>query len=729
MTGFKTHRAPFAARAAIAALLVGALPHSAFAEPAAAERARDARPPKVVLISLDGAMPGMIRRLLDEGVLPADGGIGSLVRRGVFAERNETANPSLTAVSHIAIATGSTAVNNDIPANSFHPVAGPISASLSGFAAPIGGYHLDPVGPSATPTAEPLWVKLRKAGKKVVAATWPGADGATVFVNGAVAQQPDPTRVVDYTVPFGAFGGLGAMGYSLTAADFAPDREVAMAIRASGHPSYSQVRVTKAPFETFTCASAAPSTCSTAPTFDVSYRMRVAVTDTTDDGVVNYDTLVFFDANAGVTGGEPQLPSTGPAYAKVGGRSAPFFLEGSGAKVGTGYFAVSIAPDLSAVKFIRYSAYYIPRNAPVLADVDDVNENVGFWAPQPDFRIPERLSPGLDAFTDLELEDAYKDLARTFVAYQGKLAKRAIRKNPGADLVMVYFEEPDGATHQYLLTDPRQATNPRDPNTIGDGQDPAKVRRYAGYVADAYRQADKAVGEILELTGPETSVFLVSDHGFAPFHTTVSLTNLLRNEGIDTSQLAIRTSGPTANIYVNLSGREAGGTVSPSAYAALVDKVASVLRRARDPNDRFNYSLENRRLFSNVKVRPQDCPQGPGFCNDRFIGQDFGDVFAQLDLGYNFDGFQSPPVARLGDPSPADAATVVLSAPNFYGAHGHEAVKPEMAATFIAAGPAIKEGASVETVRNIDVAPTIERILGVAPAETVDGRALIKIFD
>jgi hypothetical protein len=36
--------------------------------------------------------------------------------------------------------------------------------------------------------------------------------------------------------------------------------------------------------------------------------------------------------------------------------------------------------------------------------VDDINERVGFWAPQPDFRIPERLSPGFDAFPDEELE-------------------------------------------------------------------------------------------------------------------------------------------------------------------------------------------------------------------------------------------------------------------------------------------------------------------------------------
>src|SRR4249920_1785821 len=77
------------------------------------------RSPKVVLISLDGAKPDLIRKYLDEGILSKDGGLAKL-SRGVVARQNVTATPSLTAVSHIAIATGSTAVHNDIPSNTFH---------------------------------------------------------------------------------------------------------------------------------------------------------------------------------------------------------------------------------------------------------------------------------------------------------------------------------------------------------------------------------------------------------------------------------------------------------------------------------------------------------------------------------------------------------------------------------------------------------------------------------
>lgn len=715
------------ASAAMAGCLSGFGASPALADGEAASAERPAKPPKIVLISLDGAKPDFIRRYVASGVLPSDSGLGRLMREGVTAEQNITANPSLTAVSHIAIATGSTAVNNDIPSNTFHPVGGPLSATLSGFAAPIGGYELSPVGPSAAPTAEPLWVRLRNAGKTVVAATWPGADGATIAVNGATVQNPVPTRVVDYTVPFGAFGGLSTVGFSLTATDFAVDPGVAAQVRAAGKNSFSPVRATAKPVESFSCSTAATATCSSAAPLGVSYQIRVAALDTTDDRVVNYDTLVFFDVATGVVADRQKAPRTGSAFAKRGGESALFYLEGSGAKVGTAFFVAGLAPDLSTVRFIRYSSYYIPRNAPVIAAVDDINDNVGFWAPQPDFRIPERLSAGLAAFSDAELESAYQDQVTTFVRYQGRVARRAIVKNPGADLVMLYFEEPDGSEHQFLLTDPRQATDSRDPSTIGAGQDRAKVARYARYVEAAYQRADEAVADVLDLTGPETTVFVVSDHGFAPFHTTVNLTNLLKNAGIDTSQFAIRTSGPAANVYVNLKGREAGGTVEPNAYRGLVLRVAIALTLAQDPNRKFNGSLKQDRLFGNIAVRPLLCRKGVGLCTSDTIGQDFGDVFAQLDLGYNFDGAQTPLVARSGDPA-ANPATTVLSTPNFYGAHGHEARLPEMSATFIAAGPGIRRNGRVRRVQNIDVAPTIERLLGVKPAQTVDGDPLREIF-
>ncbi len=643
-----------------------------------------------------------------------------------MALQNVTASPSLTAVSHIEIATGSTAVHNDIPSNTFEAIVGPITSSLSGFAAPIGGYRESPLGPSPRPTALPLWVQLRQQGKKAITATWPGGDGADISINNTVVQPAQPTRVTDYTVPFGAFGGIGAQGFSLSRGDFAPDPGIVAALQGAGHFSFSPVLVTSAPIETFSCSAAPTSTCTSAASLDVKYAIRVAALDTTNDNKVNYDTLVFFDATNGITAGPFHAPSTGPAYAKFGGENAPFFFEGSGAKVGAAYFVSALAPDLSVVRFARYGANFIPRNAPVLADVDDINNNVGFWRPQADFRIPERLSPGFTNFPDVEIEAMFEDMVKTFVRYQANIGERAIRNHPDADLVMIYIEQPDGSEHQFLLTDRRQGTSPTNPNSIGANQDPAKVARYASYIRFAYQTADKAVKQIMDAAGDDSNVIVVSDHGFAPFHTSVNLTNILRNAGIDTSKVAIRTSGPAANIYVNLQQRESGGTVDPATYKTLVSQITNAVTNAADPNPRFNFSLKGKRIFTVVETRPLQCNAGTGLCTSKTIGQDFGDVFALMAPGYNFDGIQNPGVARLGDAS-FDAATTELSMPNFYGAHGHDPELPEMSATFIAAGPRIREEATIRHMRNLDVAPTIMQMLGVRPHQ-VDGRVLNEIL-
>jgi predicted AlkP superfamily pyrophosphatase or phosphodiesterase len=710
--------------------------------------------PKVVLISLDSANPAVVEQYLTNGVINPRTGLGILKSRGSRALQNDTIFPSLTAAAHIGIATGSTAIHNDIPANGFKLLVSPTSSTVSGFGAPIGGYQISPLGPTSSPTAVPLWVTLRNAGKSVVTATWPGGDGVDVtapgVTNSPVIQANTPTRTVNYTVPFGAFGGIGARAFSLSATNFGPaSPTVTSQLAAAGRVSYSPVQQTTAPIETVFCSPTTTGNCGTtnAQGRTLQYDILVAALDTTNDNTVNYDTLVFFDQTRGIQPGPFALPATGPAYVRVGGRNGQFFFEGSGNRIGTAFYITTLTPNLSAVRFIRYSANFIPRNTPVLADVDDINSNVGFWAPQPDFRIPQR-DPGFTgnaAFSDLELETAYSDLVSTFVDYQTRVCLRGIQRVPNADLVMCYIEQPDGAGHQYTLTDPRQATNPADPTSIGTpgtpagatGQDQAKVNRYNTYRQFSYQIANNSVQAIIKAVGrdsvgtPKSNILVVSDHGMSPFHTSVSINNILTNAGISTAQANLRvvTSGPAANIYINLAGREQGGTVSTDDYQARVAQIAAALSAAVDTNPFYinpaNPQPGSKPIFKTVIARPTTCAN-VGFCPDPNLGQDYGDVFAVMDLGYNFDGFQAS-VGRLGDAAPPAGQSRFLSVPTFYGAHGFDSTLPEMSAVLYAAGPNIRQGVALDRVGNIDIAPTILQILGVSPAPTVDGTALTGI--
>ncbi len=677
---------------------------------------------KVILISLDGATPRLVDQYIASGAIKANEGLGLLRSQGVSAS-NVTITPSLTAPGHVAIATGSTAANNDIDANSFHLVNSPFNQNISGFAAPIGGYSPsidgNPASESANTTSEPLWIRLRNAGLKVVTATFPGGDGADIRVDpsdpNSQLLQSAAKRTLDYTVPFGAFGGTTAKGYSLTGTNFtAAATTLVDQLTAAGKKSFSTVRV--ASLDTI---AATTTTGGGRP-----YNLQVAALDTTNDGVTNYDTLAFFDANQGIPVGPFTLPSTGPAYIKFGDGSQPFFLEGSTNKVGGRFYATALAPDLSKVDVARSSFNYIPRNSPVVSNVDDINNNVGFWDAQADFRIPEKLSAGFGSFSDQELETIYGDQVRTFVDYQTRVGLRAIAANPDADLVMIYIEQPDGSEHQFLITDSRQATDPTNPNSIGAGQDQAKITRYQAYTQTAYLAANNAVQRVINATGtdssgkPKNDIIVVSDHGFAPFHTAVNMTNLLASKGFDTTKVRAITSGPATNIYINLQGREPNGTVSRSEYLTLKQQISDFLASYQDTNSNYDGGSPAS-VFDKIYTRPVNASDSNfGLETADFIGQDAGDVFALLKTGYNFDGTQSPVVVRKGDTT---STTPVFSVPNFYGAHGYDPNIPDMSAIFFAAGPDVNKASNFSSVRNIDVAPTIENILGVKPAPTVNG--------
>jgi predicted AlkP superfamily pyrophosphatase or phosphodiesterase len=677
-------------------------------------------PQRAVVISIDGASPRFVDQYLASGDLPQNQGLGLLKRKGLHAKQVVTTSPSLTAVAHIAIATGSSAAQNDVVANTFHLHASPFASNISGFGAPIGGYELLGPGPAEEPTATPLWVPLLAAGKTVVAATFPGADGATVTVPGAPAPAPvlqgSALRTVSYTIPFGAFGGQGAFGFHLTAASFrdaAP--ELVTALQASSPaPFYGTVKL--ADLETITVNG-------------IVFAIDVAALDTTNDGVPNYDTLAFFDETNGVTPGPFALPRTGPAYVKASKeRSEPFYFEGTPNRVGAAFYVSHFDPDLGSVRIARYSANFIPRNTPVIANVDDMNTSVGFWAPQPDFRIPERLSPGFNVFTDAELEAIYEDQVETFIDYQTRMATHAIEANPNADLVMLYFEQPDGSFHQFLLTDPRQPTNPLDPSSILGGQDQAKIARYGAFRKLAYQTVNRGVDAVIRAVGvdtkgtPKRNVFVVSDHGFDTFHTAVNLGNFIMGYGDaelrDTTKVRFVTSGPAVNAYINLAGRNTGGIVPLSDYVALKTKIAAALASFVDTNP--NYASRPTPVFDQVYQRPVTLPESdPLFAleTSEFIGQDSGDVYALLEPGYNFDGTQSPVVQRLGD---AASTAPALSVPNFYGAHGYDPELATMSAILYAAGPAIPNK-TLKRTRTIDIAPTILALLGVEAPATVEG--------
>ena len=135
-----------------------------------------------------------------------------------------------------------------------------------------------------------------------------------------------------------------------------------------------------------------------------------------------------------------------------------------------------------------------------------------------------------------------------------------------------------------------------------DGAHPMTTRgAHAGVIEQAYRDMDGLVAKALKHVDSDTTLLVMSDHGFAPFYRAFNVNTWLRQAGY----LTLSPGGAKANetpleamnwdatrayglglngLYLNLRGRERYGTVARGAdHDRLLDEIAQRLLEVRDP--------------------------------------------------------------------------------------------------------------------------------------------------
>lgn len=123
----------------------------------------------------------------------------------------------------------------------------------------------------------------------------------------------------------------------------------------------------------------------------------------------------------------------------------------------------------------------------------------------------------------------------------------------------------------------------------------------AGGIRAIYERMDDVLGDVLDDIDADTTLVVMSDHGFAPFYRGVNLnTWLLEHEYIALTDTTMQRRLPffgnvdwqrtTAyamglnGVYLNVEGRERAGIVKPGAeYEALLDRLEADLLAVRDP--------------------------------------------------------------------------------------------------------------------------------------------------
>ena len=140
---------------------------------------------------------------------------------------------------------------------------------------------------------------------------------------------------------------------------------------------------------------------------------------------------------------------------------------------------------------------------------EDLNEDrVSMHDIDPDYVLRLFVPNGhkVDQSKDRRLVSLAKRLAEAFSAHNA--AVRLMEIDPEWDLFAVYYRTIDEICHEFMHYHP--------PKMAGIPEDDFEM--YRDVVNGAYRMHDLMLRRLLELAGPETSVMLVSDHGFHSDH-------------------------------------------------------------------------------------------------------------------------------------------------------------------------------------------------------------------
>jgi predicted AlkP superfamily phosphohydrolase/phosphomutase len=190
---------------------------------------------------------------------------------------------------------------------------------------------------------------------------------------------------------------------------------------------------------------------------------------------------------------------------------------------------------------------------------------------------PERLLPDLEEIgyaVDVDLSLGHRDLAafvdELFRAHEARRkAFRMLLEREPWDLAYLAFTGTD-RLHHFLW------------GQMEDGEEP-----WASHFLRYYREVDAGVADIVERLPQDTEVLLLSDHGFCRLEREVYLNRQLERDGwlaladggerlsdMDPSRTRAFALDPS-RLYVNLKGREPGGSVEPAEHHRVRTELAA----------------------------------------------------------------------------------------------------------------------------------------------------------
>ena len=327
------------------------------------------------------------------------------------------------------------------------------------------------------------------------------------------------------------------------------------------------------------------------------------------------------------------------------------------------------------------------------------------------------------------------------VERRGQYALQLMADYP-QDFLMFHFLSTDTVQHAFWkFVDP---SHPR--------HDPQAAARFGAAVKQLYQRIDGFIGQMLDRVRDDTTVIVMSDHGFGPLHYTVNLNLLLLEHGllqlkqgawtrlktglfragltpasiwhlieraglqnyvwqvskstrnkvvgkflsfddVDWSRTLAYSIGHVGQIYINLKGREPEGSVEPGAeYESVRQRVIDALQDLRHP--------ETGQPMADQVIPGDQAVHGP------YAGR-------SPDLHLVLDGYRAIAFPLFA----TDSRIVTRQIRGDSGCHRRHGI-------FIARGPEVEQGTTIDGARILDLAPTILHLMGLPVPEDMDGHVL-----
>ncbi len=697
----------------ILALILGAISMPALAAPAVTKS--DATGPgkpsanKVVFFASDGMRPDIMERLARRGEMPT---YRALMRSGVRGKNGLVqAFPPNTGVGWYTLATGTYPGEHGSINNTFHRTGESNFNNRTSFST------------AGILQADTLAASAERAGKKVAQIEWVGGRNANIA---------GPT--VDFVNFFSTRGVLAAplnADEQAGAAAFGISYQVAAFAAASGWSNVPSGDPAAPPMQT--SLTVATSFAAQNPTriYDIY------LYDSLVDGVAAYDHAILVGSAAGKDGNQQSLDLAAGDFKEIKLSGADGLI---GARAGqtAGFYVklITLAPDLSTFKL------YFTSVERVIASCATVACNAlpagGAGEDRLEKYIADNFPTAISAdFAPLEAriidEDTYVQQGRDLEAAYGDAVLDFVlgTLQPDTDLAFVGYPVTDEFQHQFMAlvtpTDMDGAPNPYYDDLNGDGVKDNRIAIRTEYLDSAYRGADEKLARARSLMGGSPTTFASSDHGFAPQWYAINAGKVLADAGLQTPEqpsncrAATGTgavnkakacwAGGTAEIYINLAGRDPGGVVAAADYENVRNQIIAAFQNLTDPANPGKQVIL--KILKKEELRDVDG-------SDSLNPSRSGDVVVITRPPYQFDA------ATPGQ-------TIAFS--QFFGQHGYLPELVDLAhninmhATFVAAGAGIQRSDDpVKGVRAIDLAPTIAFLMGIPGPQNARGRILFDIM-